>query len=99
MNFIKQRQIKLKTRQEPVPTINLSKIDHLASKTDAKDIDLSNYKVLGRGKLTKKVTIKALSFSARAMEKIKNAGGVAKPMIVAAEAPTKEETSEEAPAE
>ena len=38
------------------------------------ELDLSEYKILGEGELTKKVTIKALAFSEGAKEKIKKAG-------------------------
>jgi len=39
------------------------------------ELDLSEYKILGEGELTKKITIKALAFSDSAKEKIKKAGG------------------------
>ena len=41
------------------------------------DLDLSGYKILGEGEITKKITIKALAFSESAKEKIKKAGGTA----------------------
>ncbi len=41
------------------------------------ELELSEYKILGEGELTKKITIKALAFSENAKEKIKKAGGIA----------------------
>ena len=38
-------------------------------------LDLSGYKILGEGEISKKVTIKALAFSESAKEKIEKAGG------------------------
>ncbi len=40
-------------------------------------VNLSGYKVLGEGKITKPLIIKALAFSSSALEKIRNAGGEA----------------------
>ena len=97
MKFVLDRRKKLKAKPDNVPTINLTQVNYLAHKSDAKELDLSDYKVLGRGNLTKKITIKAMSFSATAMEKIKNAGGVAKPLL-ATEEPTPEVIPEEEPA-
>ena len=39
------------------------------------ELDLSGYKILGEGEITKKATIKALAFSQSAKEKITKAGG------------------------
>ena len=39
--------------------------------------ELDGIKILGNGELTKKLTVKAAAFSARAKEKIEKAGGVA----------------------
>jgi large subunit ribosomal protein L15 len=39
------------------------------------ELDLSKYKILGDGELTKKLTIKARAFTANAKEKIEKAGG------------------------
>jgi large subunit ribosomal protein L15 len=39
------------------------------------ELDLSEFKILGEGEITKKITIKALAFSESAKEKIKKAGG------------------------
>jgi large subunit ribosomal protein L15 len=41
------------------------------------ELDLSEYKILGEGEFTRKITIKALAFSESAKEKIKKAGGSA----------------------
>lgn len=41
------------------------------------ELDLSGFKILGEGELTKKVTIKALAFSENAKEKIEKIGGKA----------------------
>ena len=54
-------------------SINLYEIDRLGKDT----LDLTNYKILGTGNLTKKVKITANKFSKKALEKIKKAGGEA----------------------
>ena len=43
-------------------TINLDQIDNLAVKNDLKEVELKGYKVLGRGSLSSKISIKADSF-------------------------------------
>jgi large subunit ribosomal protein L15 len=59
--------------------LNLSEIDKLAKKEGTNYIfDASKYdKILGTGKLTKKIKITSKSFSKAALEKIKEAGGEA----------------------
>ena len=60
--------------------INLCKIDEIARFTGKKEIDvleLGYSKVLGRGRLTLPLTIKANSFSKKALQKIEKAGGKA----------------------
>jgi len=61
-----------------VRTINLRYIDKLAKKENKKEIDLSQFgyeKVLGGGKITLPLTIKAKYFSKQAVKKIEKAGG------------------------
>jgi len=70
----------MKSIQKRYEVINLTEINHLAVKDDLKEIDLEGYKVLGTGKLTKKITIKANTFSKTAMEKIAAAGAKAEPL-------------------
>ena len=59
--------------------INLDRIsDMLESEDyDGKELELINYKVLGNGSLRKAARIKADSFSKKAIEKVKAAGGEA----------------------
>ena len=59
--------------------LNLSEIDQLATKEGTNYIfDGSKYdKILGTGKLTKKIKVTSKSFSKAALEKIKEAGGEA----------------------
>ena len=67
----------LKPRREKPPVINLSQIEEIALKKNLSEIALPNYKVLSRGNLSKPITVKAHSFSKKALEKIENAGGKA----------------------
>ncbi len=55
--------------------INLSRIDKMAREKNSDSVDLKGYKVLGNGKLSKAITVKATKFSKRAEERIKQAGG------------------------
>ena len=62
--------------------INLDTINQIVSKSTEKvtEFDVTQYgydKVLGKGKLTYKLTVKAPVFSERAQEKISQAGGKA----------------------
>ncbi len=76
------------SRARRMPSINLDEISRSiekfaregkAKKTpEGTEIELSGFKVLGRGELKDKVIIKAKSFSASAKEKIEKAGGSAK---------------------
>ncbi len=56
-----------------VDVINVGELDSMAG--DDGRIDLGKMKVLGRGKLTKPVTVSAAAFSASARSKIEEAGG------------------------
>ena len=65
-----------------VKTINIETINQIASKSSEKmtEFDVTQYgyeKVLGKGKLDYKLTVKAPSFSSHAEEKITAAGGKA----------------------
>ncbi len=60
--------------------INLKDLDKIASKNNAKEIDVQKLgynKVLGGGRLTRPLTIKAPKFTEQAKEKISEAGGTA----------------------
>ncbi|MFC1454634.1 uL15m family ribosomal protein [Candidatus Undinarchaeota archaeon] len=88
---------------EHIRSINLFQLEELAG--DKKEINLADYniqKVLGGGKFSKKLTVKADYFSASALEKIEKAGGKAVPLVESfekvQEAP-KEKAKESKPAE
>ncbi len=58
--------------------INLSQINDIVLKTNAKEFDACKYdKVLGKGNLTQKIKIIAKSYSNLAKEKIEKVGGEA----------------------
>lgn len=65
--------------------INLKELDMLAKELGKKNIDLAELgyeKVLGTGKLTTSLTVKAKLFSKKSIEKIEAAGGkIVKPEI------------------
>ncbi len=66
------------TRQpicEKIDVVNVDMLDQMAP-TDG-NIDLGATKVLGRGRVTKKLTVSAAGFSASAKDKIEAAGGQA----------------------
>jgi large subunit ribosomal protein L15 len=72
----------LRHNKKQLPVINLWEIEKLASegkldKIDDRYIFEFKGKVLGLGTLTSPVVVKALSFSSKAMERIKEAGGEA----------------------
>jgi large subunit ribosomal protein L15 len=54
--------------------ITLREISKIAKENGKSEVDLHGYKVLSNGQLEAKVTIKADSFSEKALEKIKSAG-------------------------
>src|SRR3989344_4230523 len=63
-----------------IASINLRELEAIARKQNKKEIDVSEFgfqKVLGAGKISSALTIKAKAFSAGAKEKIKEAGGKA----------------------
>lgn len=60
---------------EKIDVTNVDILDQMAP-TDG-NIDLGKVKVLGRGKVTRKLTVKAAGFSASAKDKIEAAGGQA----------------------
>ena len=64
----------LKRRRPQGPVLNLYEIDTLAQNEGKKDIAFKG-KVLATGRIMHPVNIKAFSWSARAEEKIKAAGG------------------------
>ncbi len=73
------------SRARKMPSINIDEIirnmEKFISEGKAKrisqgtEIDLSNFKILGRGELKEKMIIRAKSFSLSAKEKIEKAGG------------------------
>jgi len=67
----------MKPRPGKPEIVNLSDIDNLITKEGKLEFDLRKCKVLGNGSISKPVTIKALSFSGKAREKIEKAGGKA----------------------
>ena len=78
-------------------TINLKELDAIARKLGKKKIDLSELgydKLLGTGKLTQPLAVKAKYFSKKAIEKIKAAGGKIETEEVGAEAKMKVESRE-----
>jgi len=64
----------LKRRRPQGPVLNLYEINNIAQKDGKKDIAFKG-KILGTGKLSEAVNVKAAAWSARAEEKIKAAGG------------------------
>ena len=64
----------LKRRRPQGPVLNLYEINIIAQKEGKKDIVFKG-KILGTGKLSEAVNVKAAAWSARAEEKIKAAGG------------------------
>jgi large subunit ribosomal protein L15 len=58
-----------------VPVVNVEELDGKAGKDGR--IELDNIKVLGRGRVTKKLIVSAAGFSAVAKSKIEAAGGQA----------------------
>ena len=67
-------------KREKVRYITLSWINEYAKKNNVKEIDVTEFgynRVLGRGNIEVPITIKAKSFSNRALEKIESAGGKA----------------------
>jgi large subunit ribosomal protein L15 len=70
----------MKPKAGKPPVMNLSQINNILITKGIKELDVSDYKILGRGTITKPVKIKALSFSKSALEKIKAVGGKAEPL-------------------
>jgi large subunit ribosomal protein L15 len=61
-----------------IDVINVDEIDQMAALEGlVEKIELGNMKVLGRGKVTRKLVVSAAGFSAVAKEKIEAAGGEA----------------------
>lgn len=71
--FGKQGITSKKTAKKKVKIINLSELAKF--KPGEKEIDLSEYKILGEGEVKGKYIIKAKAASASAIEKVKKAGG------------------------
>lgn len=91
--FGKQGITSRSTKKDRRKEINLRDIeanfDSLMKKYGkGNELDLSEYKILSEGELTRKITIKALAFSKNAKAKIEKAGGNA----IALESSKKEET-------
>lgn len=62
-----------KSRKEKIAIINLKDLEKKYSK--GAEVVLPNFKVLGQGKITKKLIVKASAFSKRAEQLIKKAKG------------------------
>lgn len=60
---------------EKIDVVNVDVLDQMASPDG--HIDLGKMKVLGRGRVTRKLTVNAASFTASAKSKIEAAGGQA----------------------
>ena len=63
-----------------IRTINLKDLEKIAIKQNKKEIDVKEFgfeKVLGAGKISSSLTVKAKSFSKSAIKKIEEAGGKA----------------------
>jgi large subunit ribosomal protein L15 len=75
--FGKQGITSRSTKKDKRMRINIADIERNIGKFYQKDgwLDLSKYKVLGDGELSKKLKIKALSFSDSAKSKIEKIGG------------------------
>lgn len=58
---------------EKLDVVNVDELDSMAFENGR--IDLGRVKVLGRGRLSRAVTVSAAGFSAAAREKIEEAGG------------------------
>lgn len=70
--FGKQGITSKKTQKKRVKIMNL---EDLGKKFDSENVDLSEYKILGKGEVKKKFIIKARAASNSAIEKIKKSGG------------------------
>ena len=71
--FGKQGITSKRTAKRRLKTINIRKIlEKYVGKTN---VDLSGYKILGDGEISKAITIKAKAFTKSAKEKIEKAGG------------------------
>jgi large subunit ribosomal protein L15 len=66
-----------KSRKKKLKTINLEEINKRIESGKEKELNLKNFKVLGKGKITKQLVIHAKKFSKKAKEKIEAAGGKA----------------------
>tara|TARA_Y100000310_G_scaffold343171_1_gene449626 strand:- start:1942 stop:2466 length:525 start_codon:yes stop_codon:yes gene_type:complete len=76
--------------------LNLTQVNTLLEKQGKAEIDLSGYKILGTGNLTKSASIKALSFSKKALEKIEKAGGKAEALYAPETEPEQESVEDNA---
>ncbi len=78
--FGKQGITSMKTKRDNRKRINVGDIElHLEKygkkKGESYEINLKNYKILGKGEVKNKLTINCLEISASAKKKIENAGG------------------------
>jgi|GEM_PF-2202904 len=63
--------------KKKLKTINLSEVVLISEKENKTNLNFKNKKILGKGKLTKKLTITAKAFTQKAKEKITKIGGQA----------------------
>jgi len=71
--FGKQGATSRGTAKKRTKIINLEQIE--SKFPEEKEVNLSEYKILGEGEITRKLVIKAKSASESAIEKVKKAGG------------------------
>ena len=81
------------TKRDKRPRINVGEIQ---DKYKPGEIDLSKYKILSKGEIKDKFTLKAKEASKKAIEKVKSAGGeIILPVLKNKEAPKTEAKKEE----
>jgi len=64
-----------RTKKDKSNRINLRDIEKRLEKLGKREIELKNYKILGTGKVSQKLIIKAKSASKEALRKVKEKGG------------------------
>ena len=82
----------MKPKPRAYSVINLNEINDTAVKQNLKEINLPEAKILGEGKITKAIKVRALMFSKSAEKKIKEAGGTVEKLSVDKPAPEETKT-------
>lgn len=80
------------SRKPKLKILNLFAVNRIIEKENKQDVDLTGYKILSEGEISKPATIYASAFSKKAIEKITKAGGKA---VVREEKPIAKEDKEE----